>query len=131
MKLESMSPNFMTDHMDEVLDFYVNILGFTKLMGFPEQAPHSWAMLQRDEITLMFQSRASLAAELPVFENAPTDGNLSLYIKVVDIKSWLEQIGPKVKLVKPLTTTFYGANEFVFADPEGRIISFAEDVATA
>ncbi|MDF2430482.1 MAG: hypothetical protein JWP44_113, partial [Mucilaginibacter sp.] len=50
-----------------------------------------------------------------------------LYIKLKKIREFFELIKDKVKILKPLDTTFYGATEFSILDNNNYVLTFAED----
>jgi uncharacterized glyoxalase superfamily protein PhnB len=54
-------------------------------------------------------------------------GALLLYIQISDIRNYFDQIKDKVKIVKDLELTFYGATEFSIEDNNGFLLTFAED----
>ena len=124
--MESLSPNIFVVNMTETIDFYKSI-GFQVVMTVPEAgAEFVWAMLVNGEVTLMFQTFASLGHELPNI-NRSNGGSLLFYIKLKNIREFFELISEKVTVLKPLETTFYGATEFSILDNNNYVLTFAED----
>jgi uncharacterized glyoxalase superfamily protein PhnB len=124
--MESLSPNIFVDNMTETIDFYKSI-GFQVVMTVPETGPELvWAMLVNGDVTFMFQTFASLGDELPNV-NRSNGGSLLFYIKLKKIREFFELISDKVKVLKPLETTFYGATEFSILDNNNYVLTFAED----
>ncbi len=128
--------NIMVGSVNETLDFYEQILGFKLVMAVPENSqeivttrsantPLGFAIIQRDDVELMLQSRASLSRELPEPARRPVGGAFTLYIQVADVEELYESIRNKVTIVKDLHTTFYGAREFYIRDSNGCILTFA------
>lgn len=123
--MNSLSPNiFITDIM-QTLEFYKN-LGFNVVTTVPEQGDIFWAMMTCRKVTFMFQTFESLGNELPIISRQK-GGSLLLYIQTSEIRKFFDQVKDKVKVVKELKKTFYGATEFSIEDNNGYLLTFAED----
>lgn|SRR5262249_3401753 len=129
--LRKLTPNCMVEDVARTLDYYRDVLGFVVAATVPEQPPFNWAMAVRDGVALMFQSRASLAGELPLYRDVPVGGSLGFYIDVTDVRGLYEQLKGRVDLVLDLRETFYGATEFAFRDCNGYVLCFAENKGDA
>ena len=124
--MESLSPNIFVDSMNETIGFYESI-GFKKVMTVPEQGEDIlWAMMTNGGVTVMFQTFASLGEELPEI-GRKNGGSLLFYIKLKNIRQFFEEIKDKVKVLKGLEVTFYGATEFSILDNNHYVLTFAED----
>ncbi len=128
--------NLMVGNVNETLDFYEKVLGFSLVMGVPEDSqqivtaragdtPLGFAIIKRDEVELMLQSQKSLAGELPEFRKRPVGGAVTLYIQVANARELYERIKGQVTILKDLHTTFYGAEEFYLRDGNGYVLTFA------
>jgi uncharacterized glyoxalase superfamily protein PhnB len=126
MSLTELTPNILVEDMAATLAFYQEVLGFGLVMSVPDSAPFNWAMLKRDEVVLMFQTRASLAEEIPLFASQMLGGGLTFYINVTDIQGLHQTLAGRVEVVMPMKTTFYGAQEFGIRDPNGFVLVFAQ-----
>jgi predicted lactoylglutathione lyase len=124
--MDSLSPNFFVDSMNETIEFYKSI-GFEVVMSVPKAGEDPvWVMMASGSINLMFQTFSSLAEELPEISRK-NGGSLLLYIKLKDVRAYFEQIKDKVKVLKGLETTFYGATEFSILDNNQYVLTFASD----
>ncbi|MBB5396976.1 glyoxalase/bleomycin resistance/extradiol dioxygenase family protein [Mucilaginibacter sp. AK015] len=123
--MESLSPNIFVNDMKATVAFY-KLLGFEVTMSVPEAGEELvWAMMTSGKVTMMFQTYASLADELPEIKR--TDGgSLLLYINVNDINGLFDRIKDSVKVLKGLEKTFYGATEFSILDNNGYVLTFAQ-----
>lgn len=74
---------------------------------------------------MMFQTFSSLAEDLPEISRV-NGGSLLLYIDVKNIKDLFDGIKDKVKVLKGLDVTFYGATEFSILDNNNYVLTFAE-----
>ena len=59
--LKKLTPNLMVEDVEQTLRFYGEVLGFEVITTVPEQPPFGFAIVRRDEVELMFQSRPSLS----------------------------------------------------------------------
>lgn len=126
-QLKKMTPNIMVEDVKGTIVFYTEILGFELVTSVPQEGEvFDWAMLKRDTVEIMFQSRASLSDELPLFAEKAGGGALTLYIDVTDIDALYAAVKGKARLVRDMHTAFYGAREFVLLDCNGFVLTFAE-----
>ena len=123
--MESLSPNIFVSNMPETVAFY-KLLGFQVTMSVPENGEDLvWAMMVNGSVTMMFQTYSSLAEDLPEISRKD-GGSLLLYINVKNIRSFFDSIKDKVKVLKGLEATFYGATEFSILDNNNYVLTFAE-----
>ena len=124
--LKKLTPNLMVEDVGWTLDFYRETLGFEILTTLPKQAPFDFAIVQRDGVELMSQSRLSLSENVPALTGSPIGASQTFYIEVTGIRDLYESLRDKVEIVVDFHTTFYGTQEFYFRDINGYIISFSE-----
>lgn len=123
--MDSISPNLYVNNLPETIQFY-EILGFSVTATFPEEGNPVFAMMTCGNIIFMFQTFESLGAELPEISRQK-GGSLMLYIQIKGIRAFHEKIKDKVKILKGLEKTFYGATEFSILENNGYVLTFAED----
>jgi uncharacterized glyoxalase superfamily protein PhnB len=123
--MKSVSPNLYVDDINATVNFYKQ-LGFTVTATVPDEAPFIFVMMTCGEVIFMFQTMESLGNELPSILRQ-RGGSIMLYIQTSDIRNYFEQIKDKVKVLKGIEKTFYGATEFCIEDNNGFVITFAED----
>ena len=129
MRLKSLTPNLMVEDVRRTVDFYRDVMGFDMLAAVPEgETVLDWAMVQRDDARLMFQSRPSLSRDVPILESAPIGASQSFYVEVEGIQSLYDHIKGKVEIVNDIHTTFYNTREFYFKDINGYIFGFSEGI---
>ena len=98
------------------------------LTTLPDQLPFDFAIMKRDQVELMFQSRPSLSENVPALTGQSLGASQTFYIEVDGIMELYEDLRAKVEIVVDLHTTFYNTREFYFRDLNGYILSFAEAV---
>lgn len=126
---ESLSPNVIVDDVNKTVKYYTEILGFTFITSVPETGTFNWAMVQRDGVTLMFQSLPSLQEDMPELKIMAKGSLGTFFIKVKGIDAYYESLKNKVELGHDMRTTFYGMKEFTVKDLNGYFLTFAEEVA--
>jgi catechol 2,3-dioxygenase-like lactoylglutathione lyase family enzyme len=120
--MNSIVSNLFVVSIEDCLPFYVDRLGFTRTVEVPHDGKLGFVILKHDELELMLQSHASVAADVAGID--PTGFRSALYIEV-------DQLAPIRKalagwpLVVPERTTAYGAREIIVRDPAGNVLSFA------
>jgi uncharacterized glyoxalase superfamily protein PhnB len=124
--LKKLTPNLMVEDVARTLAFYRETLGFQVVTTLPEQEPFDFAIVQRDGVELMFQSRLSLSENVPALTGSPIGASQTFYIEVMGISDLYESLREKVEIVVDFHTTFYGTQEFYFRDINGYILSFSE-----
>lgn len=133
---KKITANIIVNNVNESLDFYEKILDFSLVMAVPEGShqvitvrdavtPLGFAIIRRDGVELMLQSRKSLADELPSLAATPVGTSFTLYIQVDDIEALYRAIKEKAVFIEDLHTTFYGAREFCIRDSGGNVLTFA------
>lgn len=125
ISMKSVSPNIFVKDINETINFYKQ-LGFSLTTTVPEEGDYIFAMMTCGNVIFMFQTFESLGNDLPNVSRQ-SGGSLLLYIQVNEIRKFFDQIKGKVKVVKGLEKTFYGATEFTIEDNNGYLLTFAED----
>ena len=126
--LNSLTPNLMVNDVEETIEYYTDILGFTLLKTVPEKGNPDWAMVKRNDVVLMFQSAKSLKDELPKLKSQKPGGGLTFYIKVDRITELHEElVENEVEIIADLESTFYDTIEFSIIDNNGYILTFSEE----
>ncbi len=133
---KKLTTNMMVENVNSTVDFYGDVLGFEFVMGVPENSqeivttmqkdqPLGFAIMKCGDIEMMFQTKKSLAEEIPEFSSMEIGGSLTFYIDVEDVKGLYAELKDKVTIIKDMQTTFYGKQEFYIRDCNGYILTFA------
>lgn len=123
--MNAISPNIFVRDINKTIAFYKQ-LGFKLSMSVPEEGDLVWAMMSCGNVNFMFQTFDSLGDDIPEISRQD-GGSLLFYIQIKEIRQFHEQIKDKVKVIKGLEKTFYGATEFSILDTNGYILTFAEN----
>jgi catechol 2,3-dioxygenase-like lactoylglutathione lyase family enzyme len=125
-ELKSLTPNLIVSDVERSVRFYRDVLGFTVGPTVPEAAPYLFAIVQSGPVQIFLNAPGPAIEEYPAFRDRPLGGTLTLFIDVVDIKRSHAALQGKVAIVMPLEHKWYGVTEFAFEDPDGYLITFAE-----
>src|SRR2546427_3172118 len=117
--LKKITANLMVESVDDTMAFYKDVLGFETITTVPEAGPFNWAWMKRGDVEIMFQSRPSLAEDVPAFTGKEIGGTFGMYVNVEGVQSLYEAIKDKVTIVRDMHTTFYGTQEFYIQDCNG------------
>jgi uncharacterized glyoxalase superfamily protein PhnB len=129
MPFNRLTPNLMVENVRESIAFYHDVLGFEVFTEVPnETVPEivNFAILGRDAVQIMLQARASFHHDVPGTDGMPVGASMTFYLDVTEIAALVEPLRSRVSIVKDLHTTWYGAQEFYFRDPNGYIWCFAQ-----
>lgn len=127
--LKTLTPNFMVEKVRETVDWYCSVLGFQSESEVPGDDGPVFAIVRRDAVRLMFQSRSSLEQDLSVLRGVPIAASQTLYLEVDNVDALRQQVEGKAHIVKDLHDTFYGTREFYFTDFNGYVLSYAQTIS--
>ena len=122
----------MIDDVARTVAFYRDVLGFDVVMTASghDEAP-AWALLKRDGVELLFQSRDGVETLLeallpPAPPAAPPRrrSTLTIYVDVDDVERCYRQVAPSC-VVRELHDAGRGTREFSVRDCNGFILTFA------
>lgn len=120
--------NSMVKSVKESIQFYEETLGFTTAVSVPsETGDFNFAILVKDNISLMFQSKESLIEEYPSLQVDVIKPVFTLFITVDNIQEIYQELKDKVELVKELHQTFYGKDEFAIFDNNHNILTISSN----
>lgn len=118
MRYTSLRPILWTHQLDETIQFYTEILGFTldeKNDGW------NWASLSKDNIGIML----AIPNEHMPYEKPQFTG--SFYFNVDDVESLWPMLRNKAKVCYPIETFDWGMREFAIYDNNGYVLQFGQE----
>lgn len=129
-QFETLSPNILVDDVNDTIAYYETHFDFSLVASVPESGERQWAMIQRNGITLMFQTEKSIQEDIPGLHIDRKGSHGTFFIKLKGIDELFERVNGKVEIADPMRTTFYGMREFTVKDLNGYFLTFAEEAAT-
>ncbi|HUF46387.1 MAG TPA: VOC family protein [Vicinamibacterales bacterium] len=131
MKLTALTPNLVTTDLARATAFYRDVLGFSVVRAVPDEPPHVFVWLSRDEVTVFLNDAATVNNEMPAATTLVAGrSGVAMFITVEDIAGLWDRIRHQVSVLMPLKDQWYGMTEFAISDPDGYVITFAERRAT-
>jgi uncharacterized glyoxalase superfamily protein PhnB len=124
MPMKKLTPVLYVDEIEPCLPFWTERLGFEVTGTVPEGDRAGFAMLEKDGVEIMYQTRASMQNDIPGLADRPR-GSAFLFIEVEDLDAVEEELSGVGKVV-PRRTTEYGATEVGVLEPGGNVVVFAE-----
>lgn len=122
---KKLTPVLVMDHLEPALEFWVERLGFTNAGTVEHEGTLGFVMLQKDGVEVMYQSRASVMADLKTSLPEQLSGATGLFFEVTDLESLMRKFRND-EIVVPRRETFYGSIEFGVREPAGLLVLFAE-----
>ena len=121
--MKKLTPVLVVDQVEPCAAFWTGALGFARTVEMPHDGELGFVILQNDAVEIMYQSRASVAADLPSL--AEGAHRTVLYIEVDDLDA-VETAVAGAEIVQPRRTTFYGMMEIGVREPGGNVVIFAQ-----
>ena len=121
-----LTPGLIVDSVEAGLAFWVDRLGFVvenKVPGLDGKL--IFASAKKGSVEVMYQSRASVAADLPAVADDLHGHSIALFLAVENIDD-VEKALAGVPVLKPRHKTFYGSTEFYVREPGGNTVGFAQ-----
>lgn len=120
-----LTPVIFVDQVEPCLPFWTERLGFEKVAEVPgPDGKPQFAMLVRDGIEVMYQTWASLEAELGASSKTGRGHSITLFIEVSSLDQ-VDKAMAGIARVVERHKTFYGMEEFTVRDPAGALVTFA------
>jgi uncharacterized glyoxalase superfamily protein PhnB len=125
--MQSLTPILLVDAIEPCLDFWKR-LGFEVTVQVPEGDVIGFVILKNGPVEVMYQTRASVANDVPSMTEFPSSS--LLYIHVTNLDEVIQAVAGAPVLI-PKRTTFYGATEYAVREPGGSAVSFSETSGNA
>jgi uncharacterized glyoxalase superfamily protein PhnB len=126
--MNKLTPVIFVEAIEPCLPFWTDRLGFEVTVTVPEGDHIGFAILQKGGVEIMYQTRASVAADVPALLEDTRTGGCSLFIEVDDVDD-VERALQGVEVLVPRRQTFYGMDEIFVRGPCGSVLGFAAPVA--
>jgi catechol 2,3-dioxygenase-like lactoylglutathione lyase family enzyme len=118
------TPVLIVKEIEESLPFWIDRMGFTKLVEMPENDRIGFVILAREGVELMLQTPESTRKDTPQFALECGKNNGLLFIEVDDFQDTVKRLdGYPITL--PERKTFYGMQEIGVVEPGGHSVVFA------
>lgn len=124
-RFRRLTPVMVVDRVEPCVRFWADRFGFAVTNEVPgPDGALVFASAERDGVEVMYQTRASVLAELPDAERELAGHSVTLFITVDDLDA-VERAVAGAPVVKPRHATFYGSTELYVREPGGNTVGFA------
>jgi len=125
-QLNKLTPNLVVSDVARSMAFYRDRLGFEVETTVPDAAPYVFAIMRSGPVQIFLNAPEPATEEFPSLRGRPLGGTFTMYIEVTGIERTYEDLKTQIPIAVPLETKWYGVAEFLVADPDGYLITFAE-----
>jgi uncharacterized glyoxalase superfamily protein PhnB len=123
--MKKLTPVLVVDSIEPAAAFWRDRLGFEQHLEVPHEGQPGFVALNRDGVEIMYQTRASVAADMPALAEGPYRS--VLFVEVKDLNA-VERAMAGADVVTPRRRTFYGMDEIAVRDPAGNVVVFTQPV---
>jgi hypothetical protein len=123
--VKKVTPVRIVERIEPCLPFWCDAVGYTKSAEVPHEGALGFVLLESAAGEIMFQTRASLAADIA--EAARLEPHTVLFIEVESLEK-ARAATRSARVLVDERTTFYGMRETVVLDPAGTVVVFAQKV---
>jgi hypothetical protein len=117
------TPLLYVDEIENCLPFWIDGLGFEKVLGVEDGGKLLFALLRKEEQELMLNSRVLIRRESPLVADF-TKPNAPIYVDVETLSS-ARELAKKYDVIVPEYKTSYGTHEMILQEPGGNLVWFA------
>ena len=132
--MKKVTPLLTVESIEPCLPFWTEKLGFEVTVTVPHGDAIGFAILHKDDVEIMYQSRASIDADLGS-SGGPKNlgrelsgGTSTLFCEVEKLDDVIDALGTDVEVLVPRRQTFYGMDEIFVRPPCGTVVGFAAKV---
>src|SRR5690349_23703699 len=98
---KKLTPNLLVADVARSVAFYVDVLGFTRGMTVPEEAPFVFASVVGGAVEIFFNEKETAAKEYPAFAGKPIGATGTMFVEMENVEQLYEQLNARVPIVMP------------------------------
>src|SRR5215467_1583871 len=126
MNVKKITPVLFAQDVEPCVKFWVERFGFKAKAEVPDGDKLAFAMLQKGNVELMYQSYASADKDVgTTISQVVRKGPAFLYLEVDSLGETINAV-KDAEIYMPRRQTFYGSTEIGIQDPAGHFVTFAE-----
>jgi len=124
----SLTPNLVVSDIERSTAFYRDVLGIPVHATVPDAAPFAFVWLQQGAVTIFLNDQRTVGDLDPHLAARPLGGSFTMYLRVTGVNSLWERVSTRAKIAEAINTKPYGMREFAIEDPDGYLITVAEEM---
>lgn len=125
-----LSPILFLQRIEDALPFWVERLGFKTAVQVPHGDALGFAILEKDGVEIMLQTRDSIAADVPELEQNALGSKSSLFIEVDDFDDICGRLEGLQRILEERVAD-YGMREVGVRAPGGQAVILGKPVTEA
>jgi uncharacterized glyoxalase superfamily protein PhnB len=129
MHVKKITPVLFVQEVEPCVKFWVERFGFEKTAEVPDGDHLAFAMLDKGNVELMYQTFVSADKDVGAIAQMVRKGPTFLYVEVDNLDETINAV-KGAEVVMPRRKTFYGSTEIGIKDPAGHFVTFAEFAAS-
>ena len=124
MKIKRASPVLFVDSVEQTRDFFVRV-GFAVSVEIPDGKAAGFAILERDGVQVMVESRDNSNEPAAIRARSKTAKAAHVFVEVDDLEAVIAALG-RAEIVVERHKTFYNSDELTYQEPGGHLVTFAQ-----
>jgi uncharacterized glyoxalase superfamily protein PhnB len=124
IRFEALVPMVLCDDVQDSIEFYTGVLGFTVKSRLDDVGKTGWAFLEHGRVQLMLASPSGIDDPVKVDGKYP---QAIYYFYPEDVVALRDSIIAGGHAVSDLRVTFYEMKEFDMVDPSGHVLWFGQE----
>lgn len=125
IRLDGVIPLLQVGSMQDTLDYYRDVLGFSLDFAWPGDGPPKWAKVSRGGISFMFTVDLGTSSSPFIAEKG---NGVVFYIIVQQVEALYAELVERGALVVQELQDFGGRKQFSIADMNGYVIAFTQSL---
>jgi uncharacterized glyoxalase superfamily protein PhnB len=127
--LTKLTPVLIVESVEPCLQFWTERFGFVAENQVPgPDGKLVFASVRKEGVEVMYQTRASVAADQPAQAKELTGHSVALFLSTPDLGA-VEKAVAGAPVVKARHETFYGSVEIYVREPGGNVVGFAQFIS--
>lgn len=124
MKIVRATAVLFADRVEPSRDWFLR-LGFTVFVDVPEDDHLGFALLEKDGVQVMVETRANKNEPAALRERMMAARGTVIFVEVDDLEAVIAKLQGS-KVVVERHTTFYDSDEITYEEPGGNLVTFAK-----
>ncbi len=124
----SVTPNLVVRDIEQSTAFYRDVLGLPVHMTVPEAPPFAFVWLMAGDVRIFLNDQRTVAELDPHMAARTLGGSFTIYIRVAGVDALWERVSGRARVAEAINTKPYGMREFAIEDPDGYVITCAEEM---
>lgn len=123
MKVKKIVQEYIVRDVDQSVQFYETVLGFTLVVSEKEGEHMYWAKLANGNYEMSFKKKERVDREVEFMREVPIGGTCTMVLEVDNLVETYNEVQQQCEMLNHPHLTPCGASEFSLKDPDGYFIT--------